>query len=133
MRSAAAELKKTVEQGCVEREMCNFDRRVTARDLRRVTEEILQEAKQEVRRIEDRLERVLMLFGTQTRAETNAGCLESARDTTEQTNSGMTGTGAHRGGTQPAQKTGGAQMNAAAKAGARIKEVWLRGERCRLL
>ena len=42
--------------------------------------EIIQEKKRELRSIADRVERVLILLGKQTRAETDAGCLESAMD-----------------------------------------------------
>ena len=42
--------------------------------------EIIQEKKRELRSIAERVERVLILLGKQTRAETDAGCLESAMD-----------------------------------------------------
>ena len=47
---------------------------------RGVQDKIIKETKRELSCIKDRVERVLILLGKQTKAETDAGSLESARD-----------------------------------------------------
>ena len=83
------ELMKALERErvCVERDMsvlkgiCAISTEEWQKEVHAACRiEIIQEKKRELRSIADRVERVLLLLGKQTRAETDAGCLESAMD-----------------------------------------------------